>query len=584
MPNQKKLNNHSHPAFSAVVLSLVLLLVLFLSAVSFFFVSPSSFKSSILSPLASFFLSGGARVEGTMRFLSTIFFGEEEEWYITPEGDASFRNLKAGTITASSITASSLTVDRLEAGTVEGAVSWENVTEKPVILSSLDEVSNNEGNIDLVASGNITITPNDSTDTITFTVPATAQGSGSSLNADLLDSLDSSQFLRSDTSDSFTSGTLTFVSGTTLAVQGSLSLPTGSITSDYILNGTIVGADLASNISISTSGNIETTGGGTITSAGLLAASSGISSGTILPLADDTYDLGSSSLRWRDLYLGPTSLHLSSLSSETTTARDWRLAIQETDGVSEGNLRILEGTSGTEALNVTPTGNIGIGTTNPQKALHVSSTNGQIRIQDSDSDGVAAGPFIEFYDQDSRIGWVGDGNSSLNTIDIAAETADGVVRIFAGTVGTERVRVESDGTVKIFNNLVPNASPTAGASSQTITQVDTNTDTGQYPSTVIGADGLPIIAYYDLAKVSSNIASIFKSTVLVQFAKDHADCIPYGKQAAQVLEDCEIGFSLPDFLVRSLQSTESIVAAMTHETIVAQHLHRAIVNSTYVNF
>ena len=77
MPNQKKLNNHSHPAFSAVVLSLVLLLVLFLSAVSFFFVSPSSFKSSILSPLASFFLSGGARVEGTMRFLSTIFFGEE---------------------------------------------------------------------------------------------------------------------------------------------------------------------------------------------------------------------------------------------------------------------------------------------------------------------------------------------------------------------------------------------------------------------------------------------------------------------------------------------------------------------------
>jgi len=41
-----------------------------------------------------------------------------------------------------------------------------------------------------------------------------------STDADTLDSLDSTQFLRSDTSDSFTSGTLTFNAGTTLDVDG----------------------------------------------------------------------------------------------------------------------------------------------------------------------------------------------------------------------------------------------------------------------------------------------------------------------------------------------------------------------------
>src|SRR3989344_5310659 len=296
---EHKRGQHAHPAFSAVILSLVLLLVLLASLASFFFVSPSSFKSSLLNPLASFLLSGGARVEGTMRFLSTIFFGEGDQWFISPLGDAHFRNLTASQITASSVTTDYLTVTRsetiagLNADFLDGKdggyyLSWNNFTEKPVILSSLEGVSNNEGNIDLVASGNIVITPNDTNNTITFTVPATAQGSGSGLNADLLDSLDSFQFLRSDTSDSFAFGTLTFSSGTTLSVAGSLSLPTGSITSDFILDGTITGSDLAGDISIFTSGNLATTGSGTIASAGLLSAENGftLSAGSLsLPAA-----------------------------------------------------------------------------------------------------------------------------------------------------------------------------------------------------------------------------------------------------------------------------------------------------------
>lgn len=50
------------------------------------------------------------------------------------------------------------------------------------------------------------------------------------LSADFLDGLDSTQFLRSDTSDNFTFGTLTFDAGTTLSIAGSLVLPSSSIT------------------------------------------------------------------------------------------------------------------------------------------------------------------------------------------------------------------------------------------------------------------------------------------------------------------------------------------------------------------
>jgi hypothetical protein len=92
-----------------------------------------------------------------------------------------------------------------------------------------------------------------------------------------------------------------------------------------------------------------------------------------LPASDDSIDLGSSSYRFRDLYLGPTSLHLYSTAGETTTARDWKFSVQETDGASEGNLRLLEGA--TEIMNVTPGGNVGIGDTTPASLLTVGASD-----------------------------------------------------------------------------------------------------------------------------------------------------------------------------------------------------------------
>ncbi|MEK7581361.1 MAG: hypothetical protein AAB512_03690, partial [Patescibacteria group bacterium] len=68
-------------------------------------------------------------------------------------------------------------------------------------------------------------------------------------------------------------GIASFSSGNFSVTSGAVSIKTGGVTSTEILDGTIAGGDLASNITISTTGTIATTGSGTITSAGTLTAS-----------------------------------------------------------------------------------------------------------------------------------------------------------------------------------------------------------------------------------------------------------------------------------------------------------------------
>lgn len=93
---------------------------------------------------------------------------------------------------------------------------------------------------------------------------------------------------------------------------------------------------------------------------------------SLIPAADDGYDLGLSTQRWRDIYLGPTSLHLVSNAAETGTARDWRMAVAEAAGSTRGRLRIMEGS--TEFVAVTTSGSVGIGTTAPGTKLDIQDS------------------------------------------------------------------------------------------------------------------------------------------------------------------------------------------------------------------
>jgi len=91
------------------------------------------------------------------------------------------------------------------------------------------------------------------------------------------------------------------VSGTTGAVHtaGDFDVATdkftiASATGNTVIAGTLdVGGDM--------------TIGGTVTT-----------TGHIIPSADDTYDLGSTAYRWRDLYLGPSSLHIGTADGQAT--------------------------------------------------------------------------------------------------------------------------------------------------------------------------------------------------------------------------------------------------------------------------
>ena len=230
--------------------------------------------------------------------------------------------LITGNLTAKVFSGSGEKLTNLPAGEVVGELElatlpWGSLTDRPKILSAIDSISSDEGNIDLVAGSNVTIIGDPLAKTITiaaasvvpketslvagfgisiagtfpdFTITNTDLGSsqaifknlavatqstlvadanddtltliaganlvittdapgdsitfsvtGTVANADTLDLLDSSQFLRSDTSDSFTSGTLTIALGTTLDVLGTFTC-TNCVGDAAVVNGLTIDA------------------------------------------------------------------------------------------------------------------------------------------------------------------------------------------------------------------------------------------------------------------------------------------------------------------------------------------------------
>jgi fibronectin-binding autotransporter adhesin len=112
-----------------------------------------------------------------------------------------------------------LSIDGLSAGTAasESAIfigaNWDNVLNLNGTGLSSSELTLLDG-----LSGTVWTSNND--------------GAGSGLDADLLDGIDSGAFLRSDTSDNYTSGTLAIDAGTTLDVNGDLTVADTSIAFD----------------------------------------------------------------------------------------------------------------------------------------------------------------------------------------------------------------------------------------------------------------------------------------------------------------------------------------------------------------
>jgi hypothetical protein len=133
--------------------------------------------------------------------------------------------------------------------------------------------------------------------------------------------------------NSISAGTLsgTTITGANLSLSGNLTvagtLTTVNITSTNVLNTNVSAGTIASTNATTTNvsaGTINVSTGITTASAkitnlnstlstiGTFIASSGTIGGHLVPSTDITYDLGSSSLKWRDLYLSGNTIHLGS--------------------------------------------------------------------------------------------------------------------------------------------------------------------------------------------------------------------------------------------------------------------------------
>lgn len=145
-----------------------------------------------------------------------------------------------------------------------------------------------------------------------------------------------------------------------------------------------------------------------------------------------------------------------------------------------------------EAARIAPTGNVGIGTNNPQRKLHMVSDFFRLQGLASGASNVTG---FEFYDASGvRKGFVGDGSPSNEDVYLISD--NGGVRINGG--GAENVSVLANGNVGIGNTSPTSKLAVNGAIAITPQVVTTSTTAGNTSSVII-VDGTPVTISFPAA-------------------------------------------------------------------------------------
>lgn len=105
------------------------------------------------------------------------------------------------------------------------------------------------------------------------------------------------------------------------------------------------------------------------------------------------------------------------------------------------------GTNNSERLRISANGNVGVGTSSPSQQLQLTSNKPVIRLQHT-SDGTTAHAWLEFFDSNSRMGYVGFGSSGNNNFHFNNEAGgdfhfeNGSIGVGTATTGTHKLAVE----------------------------------------------------------------------------------------------------------------------------------------------
>src|SRR3990172_7076207 len=244
----------------------------------------------------------------TARFLGTVFFGNGDDYFISPTGDASFNSVNSGTISVTSLNVENLTVSGTTTG-VTGTGGGGGLATG----GDADTLEGQPGSYYLDLGNEIGTCAN----CLTTAEIDESTLSISAANADTIDFLDSLQFLRSDTNDSFTAGTLTFNGGTTLDLQGTILNSTGSVT--FTDDVDVLGDLTVSGLTIANGDvTLGDTAADTITFTGVVSSD-------ILPSA--AWDFGSAALRWDTGYFDTIDANFiaGTITGSGTNANSWTI-------------------------------------------------------------------------------------------------------------------------------------------------------------------------------------------------------------------------------------------------------------------
>ena len=170
----------------------------------------------------------------------------------------------------------------------------------------------------------------------------------------------------------------------------------------------------------------------------------------ILPTADVTYDLGSTTKMWRDIYVGPGSLYVNGQQVVSDNSGTITVSADANQNVS-----VQTSGSGDIELDATGTGNLQIKSPMQIQASNAISSSDGNAIEFSNSIDVDA---IESRSTDTNLVLTGNGSGNVTVNDSLAVTGDLTVSGTTTTVNSETISL-ADNIISLNSNFT-SGSPT----------------------------------------------------------------------------------------------------------------------------